>query len=133
VSEAGAEALRIDISPAHAGAPALVVLSGEMDIVSSREFAEAIAELEGTSADHVVIDLGGITFIDSSGINALVQVVHAVEARGGSAVLASPSRVVQRVFEIACVGDVVTVVDDRDEALRRGSVALEPDRLADEL
>ena len=43
----------------------------------------------GERRSGVVIDVAGLTFIDSSGINALVQAARAVEARGGRAVLAA--------------------------------------------
>jgi len=123
--------LHIDVSGA-AAAPALVVLSGEMDIVSVGSFAEAMAELEDAAPDGVVIDVGGLTFIDSSGINALVQAVRAFAARGGRAVLASPGPHVRRVFEITHVGEIVTVAAERDEALRLATVPLEPGAPADE-
>jgi len=65
-----------------------------------------------------VIDVAGITFIDSSGINALIRAVRAVEARGGTAVVASPSAVAQRVFEITLLPQLVPVEQDRTTALR---------------
>ena len=40
---------------------------------------------------HVVFDLSGLAFIDSSGINALVQAVRTVEAAGGTGVVSAPS------------------------------------------
>jgi anti-sigma B factor antagonist len=132
VSEAVPEALHIDVSPAAEAAPALIVLSGEMDIVSAGSFTETMTELERSSPEGVVIDVGGLTFIDSSGINALVQAARAVEARGGRAVLAAPGTHVQRVFDITRVGDVVPVAADRDQALRFAGTPLEPGALADE-
>ena len=125
------EALQIDVSPAAEAAPAFVVLSGEMDIVSTASFADAMAELEGSSPDAVVIDIGALTFIDSSGINALVQAARIVEERGGRAVLASPAPHVQRVFDITHVGDVVAIAASRDEAVRLAA-SLGPGALADE-
>jgi anti-anti-sigma factor len=112
------EALQIDVSPEAEAVPALVLLSGELDIVSSRAFAEAMAELERSSPERVVIDIGALTFIDSSGINALVQAARVVEKRGGRAVVASPAPHVQRVFDITHVGDVVSIAAGRDEAMR---------------
>ena len=132
MSEAVPEALQIDVTPSTESTPALVVLSGEMDIVSTGAFSESMAELERSSPDGVVIDVAGLTFIDSSGINALVQAARTVEARGGRAVLAAPASHVQRVFEITRVGDVVTIAGDRDEALRLAAAPLGPEAPADE-
>ena len=132
MSEAVPEALQIDVTPAPASGTALVVLSGEMDIVSARSFTEAMTELERSSPDGVVIDVGGLTFVDSSGINALVQAARNVEDRGGRAVLAAPDTHVQRVFEITRVGDIVTVTAERGEALRLAAVPSEPGAVADD-
>jgi len=132
VSEAVPEALRVDVSPATEGTPALIVLSGEMDILSVSQFAEAMVELEQSSPEAVVIDVGGLTFIDSSGINALVQTARSVEERGGRVVLASPDSHVQRVFAITHVNDIVAVAADRNEALRLAATPSEPEPLADD-
>ena len=97
----------------------LVVLAGEMDIVSSGEFSRRMAELDVNDPAHVVVDLAGLTFIDSSGINALLRAAGSVEDRGGTAVLRSPSPAARRVFEIARVAQVVTVDETREDALAR--------------
>ena len=99
MSEASSQPLSIDISFPVEGT-ALVELVGELEVVSVEEFSVRMADLDGGGRSHVVIDVAGITFIDSSGINALVRAVRTVEARGGTAVIASPSAVAQRVFAI---------------------------------
>src|SRR4249919_2821791 len=104
-----------------------------MDIVSSRKFTEVCSELEKEAPDRIVVDLAGLTFIDSSGINVLLQAARTIEARDGSIVLAAPSRHVRHVFEIARVGDVVAVSDEPAEALRRRPhLVVRPDALAGE-
>jgi anti-sigma B factor antagonist len=132
VSEALPEALQIAVSPAAEAEPAIVVLSGEMDVVSTASFGEAMTELEGSSPDRVIIDIGGLTFIDSSGINALVQAARTIESRGGRAVLASPVSHVQRVFDITHVGDVVAIAADRDEAIRLAAMPIGPGAATEE-
>lgn len=116
VTEATSEPLSIDISFPFEGV-ALVELVGDLDVVSVEQFAVRMADLEGGGRSHVVIDLSGITFVDSSGINALVQSVRSVEARGGTAVLAAPSAVAQRVFAITLLPQIVPVEQDRTAAL----------------
>ena len=131
MSEASSQPLSIDISFPVEGT-ALVELVGELEVVSVEEFSVRMADLDGGGRSHVVIDVAGITFIDSSGINALVQAVRAFATRCGRAVLASPGTHIQRVFQITHVGEIVTVAADRDEALRLATVPLEPGALDDE-
>ena len=78
-----------------------------------------------------MIDLAGISFIDSSGINALVQAMKAVEARGGTAVVSSPSTVAQRVFAITRLAEIVSVESDRAVALAAAASRRETPDAAD--
>jgi len=132
VSEAVPEALQIEVTPAAGSSPVFVILAGEMDIVSTAAFVDSMTELERSSPDRVVIDVAGLSFIDSSGINALVQAARMVEARGGRAVLAAPAAHVLRVFEITRVGELVSIAGDRDEALRLAAGPPGPAAPADE-
>ena len=116
MDEATSELLSIDISFPVEGV-ALVELVGELDVVSVEEFSVCMSDLRGGGRSHVVIDVAGITFIDSSGINALVRSVRSVEARGGTAVIAAPSAVAQRVFAITLLPQIVPVEQDRPTAL----------------
>ena len=110
------EQLSIEIS-SPADQVVLVRIAGEMDILSVGEFAGRMAALAIRPATHVAIDISGLGFIDSSGMNALVQAVRSIEDRGGSAVLAAPSPGTQRVFAIARLAQVVPVEEDLEAAL----------------
>jgi anti-anti-sigma factor len=111
------EALSIDIARPGDGV-VHVILGGEVDILSVGELKRRIDELEELMPAHVVFDLGGLDFIDSSGINALVQAVRTIEELGGTGVLTAPSPEARRVFEIIGISQVVSVVQDVDAALR---------------
>jgi anti-sigma B factor antagonist len=84
-------------------------LSGELDLsarpVVGRELVGAVGS--GADVDVVVIDLGGVTFCDSSGLGALLDVQRAAERRGASVVLRSVPNAVGRVLELAGVNDVL--------------------------
>jgi anti-anti-sigma factor len=111
------EALTIAVSR-PAGGVVLVALGGEVDIPSVGDLERCVADLDSSMPGHVVFDLSGVVFIDSSGINALVQAVRAIEAEGGTSVLAAPSLEARRVFEIIGLAQVVSVVQSLDAALR---------------
>lgn len=111
------EALSIEVTRPAEGV-ILVVLAGEMDILSVGELKRRSSELDARMPAHVVFDLSGLEFIDSSGINTLVQAVKSVEALGGTGVLAAPSPEARRVFEIIGLSQVVSVMQTLDVALR---------------
>ena len=73
---------------------------GELDVATAAVLDDAIGAHEATGADHVVLDLARTTFIDSSGIAAIVRRELDLAARGGRLEIERPGRVVRRAFEL---------------------------------
>jgi anti-anti-sigma factor len=119
VSDQSSELFVIDVSHPSPGLY-VVALVGEMDIANTAAFASRIAGLGATGAYRVVIDLSALTFLDSSGINALVSAAKALEADGGEVTLAAPTAHIRQVFEIVNLAEVVAIEPSLDVALRQG-------------
>jgi len=94
----------------------LVTLAGELDFASGAELATALARLTGRPR-QIVVDLAPLEFVDSSGVKLLVTAARNAESDGGGLVLVSQTPTVRRVFEILHLSDVLTVIDDREQAL----------------
>jgi anti-sigma B factor antagonist len=76
----------------------VVTLCGELDIVSSYDLALALVEVAGST---VVVDLSGLTFMDSSGISALVMAKNRIQADGRGQLLLTEARgIVREALEI---------------------------------
>lgn len=56
--------------------------------------------LEEIASDKVIVDLSGLSFIDSSGVAALVRTQQQMAAADHDLTLARPSHPVSRVFEL---------------------------------
>jgi anti-sigma B factor antagonist len=97
----------------------VVSLVGDLDIASSPQFSAKLAALRGNSRTNVIVDVAGVGFIDSNGLNALVTGARAVEANDGSMVVAGPAPYVARVFELVRMAESVEVVASLEEALSR--------------
>jgi anti-sigma B factor antagonist len=76
-----------------------VVVVGEIDLATASMLSDAIAAVSGP----VVIDLSGVTFMDSAGVRVLVGQRQCREASGDRFELVALSRPVQRVLEVAGV------------------------------
>ena len=76
----------------------LVSVSGEVDMATAPRLAEAVAQFTNGS---VTVDLSGVTFLDSSGLNALVAAGKYIEHRNGRLLVRDASPIVQRLFEIS--------------------------------
>ena len=95
----------------------MVSLSGDLDIDSAAEFSARLDAMTAAARIHVIVDLSGVQFIDSSGLNSLVVGARETGRRGGSFVVAAPSHYVARVFDLVRIGESIDVVGSVDEAL----------------
>lgn len=91
--------LRIDRVDSIAGRPRLVV-AGELDVETADRIERAVSAAAGDGG--VELDLHGVTFIDSTGLNALLAGLRAPERVDVVVVQASPQ--VRRVMEISGLG-----------------------------
>jgi anti-sigma B factor antagonist len=82
------------------GHPVLFVY-GEIDILTSPRLHEALSALISEEPKTVLVDLANVTFIDSSGLTALVVAHRHLEDAGGELRLVSVPDSVGKLFEIA--------------------------------
>jgi anti-anti-sigma factor len=84
-----------------------VRLQGELDLASAHTMEERLAAIEEQQPARVVIDLGGLAFIDSSGLRVLLLADSRARERGFELVLAPGPEPVQRVFEMTGALDLL--------------------------
>ncbi len=82
----------------------VIRVSGEVDVTTSDHLLEALAPDGGRS---FVVDLSGMTFINSSGFNALVT----ARKQGAAITLRHPSPIVRSTLTVTGLDDAF-VVDD---------------------
>jgi anti-sigma B factor antagonist len=81
----------------------VIRLSGEVDISNIEAVRGLIEPVANAGADHVVFDLRGLRFIDSTGLSLLLWVAQRVAV----VQLRHPSPIVQRVIDVTGLGDVL--------------------------
>jgi anti-sigma B factor antagonist len=88
-----------------------LIVAGDVDLERAPEIVElATASLDEASSQTLVIHLGAVTFMDSTGLGALITVRNAAEQRGKRVALdAIPPRV-QRLLDLTNLNDFFTVV-----------------------
>lgn len=105
--------------------PGLMVVSlqGEIDIMRSPDMQnslqEAINRIKGKGA--VVVDLSGVTYMDSSGVATLVRGLQLSRKKGVGLVLCSLQDRVRSIFEIARLDTVFPMASSLDEAIDAAS------------
>lgn len=82
---------------------------GDVDIaVVEGLLAEAERSMHA-NRPRLEVDLEGVTFIDSSGLGALVQIQRNASARGISVVLTRPTAATRRLLELSGLDHVFTI------------------------
>jgi anti-sigma B factor antagonist len=101
---------RDDIVVAH--------LSGELDIVGASSIGDAVAEAVPASARGLVVDMGRLEFIDSSGIAMLFGLARRLGGRRQELrLVARGGEPVQRVLELVEFDRAAPIYETVDEAL----------------
>ncbi|HEV2775150.1 MAG TPA: STAS domain-containing protein [Solirubrobacteraceae bacterium] len=85
-------------------------LAGELDLASAGDVEAELRRVEATDAEVILVDLAGVSFIDSTGIKVLVT-ASARERGRNRLLLDRPSPAVLRVLRMAGVADLLPLVD----------------------
>lgn len=82
-------------------------LSGEIDHHSAQLLRDEIdAMLRDRMPDTLVLDFGGVTFMDSSGVGLILGRSRRMQATGGRLVVQHPPAQIQKMLELARVAYV---------------------------
>ncbi|WP_193607247.1 STAS domain-containing protein [Nocardioides lijunqiniae] len=94
----------------------VVTPQGRLNMVSARRLKEILAELVGGGTHRIVVDLGETTFLDSSGLGALIGGLKSARQAGGDLRIARVSPAVMTVFELTNLDRVLRARDSVDGA-----------------
>ncbi len=115
---AGTPTFRIDST--RAGTRGTLVATGELDsgtCVALIEAVERAASESGASELH--LDLGGLSFIDSAGLRAMIQIELSSRERGLALVVTPPPAPVTELLELTGVADRLTLATHEGQTLRQ--------------
>ncbi|PQV65317.1 anti-sigma B factor antagonist [Abditibacterium utsteinense] len=99
------------------GEATILEVGGEIDLHSSPQLRAALLGLNEAKKSRVVVDLSEVSFVDSTGIGALVGGLKRAREGGNSLVFCGAQARVRRVFEITGLLGAMPIFDSRDAAL----------------
>ena len=77
-----------------------LALAGELDLATAPDLEAMIRSLCGDGACEIVLDLSQVSFLDSSGLRAILSAKTPCEEHSCQLVLTRPREPVQRLFEL---------------------------------
>ena len=108
---------RLTIEPLAGGA-VRIALRGELDLEHAYTFDEELRRVEAGGPGCIVLDLRGLTFIDSSGLARLLAARHRARKAARRLLLIRGSTPVQRLMAITAVGEHFEMVREIPLELR---------------
>jgi anti-sigma B factor antagonist len=86
---------------------------GEIDLYTApRLHGELVAALTGSDPVRLVVDMSGVDFCDSTGMNVLLAAHRRAREDGGDLELACPRPAVRKILQVTGLETVFTVLDD---------------------
>src|SRR6202034_4697112 len=93
----------------------IVTICGEIDLYTApRLRSELVAVMADGMPARVVVDMSGVEFCDSTGMNVLLSCLRRARERGGELEIASPKPAVRKILQVTGLDSVFTLVDDTD-------------------
>jgi anti-sigma B factor antagonist len=104
----------VDFGSEKAGTGPVLTVSGEIDIQTSPVLEEQLQVVLDRGLSSTVVDLSGVTFLDSTGLSVLISGLRRCQAAGGELRLTGPRPNVRKVLEITGLLDTFQVDNDPD-------------------
>lgn len=112
--------VEVEVDETGPGCHAVVVVSGEIDAVTAPLLEERLLELVATGVERVVVDLRGVTFIESVGLGTLVAARKRLAAgdKNLCLVIGDDQPNVRGPFEITRLDEVFPIHATRQAAVK---------------
>jgi anti-anti-sigma factor len=108
----------MDIQTQRQGAIAIIRPQGPLMGADADQVKAALLETAGASLGRVVLDLEAIPFIDSRGLEVLVEVTEEMSEGGQSLKLCAANKTLREVMELTAVSEFFEYFEDVGSAAR---------------
>jgi anti-anti-sigma factor len=106
------------------GKSQVLMLDGDFDRSNAQPFEQALDDALHADRPRLIVDLRGVSFLDSTMLRALIRGLGDATARGGQLALIRPNATVWRMFVLTGLSQTLPTFGRLDEAL--ASFALPP-------
>jgi anti-sigma B factor antagonist len=98
----------LTITKKQEGSTLTIFVGGRIDTATSPQLdTEAKASIEGIS--KLILDIGKVSYISSSGLRVLLSLHKAMDANGGKLIVSKPTEMVLEVFDVTGFADMLNI------------------------
>jgi anti-sigma B factor antagonist len=91
--------------------PPVIAVSGEIDVATAPQLRECLHRVIAQGESTIVLDLLGVTFLDSTALGVLVGALKRCRELGGDLHLVVADPRIMKIFEITGLTNVFTIAD----------------------
>jgi anti-sigma B factor antagonist len=95
----------------------VVAPTGRLDVAGAPALKDAISEALKNGQPRVVLDLEGVSFVDSTGLGSVIAALKQIRSSQGDLRLAAPNQQVRVVLELTTLDRVFPYYSTVEEAL----------------
>jgi len=106
----------LSLSTRTEGDRTVVVVGGEIDVYTAPKLREQLIDLVSSGQYHLVVDMEGVEFLDSTGLGVLVGALKRVRAHEGSLLLVCTQERLLKIFRITGLAKVFPIYDSVEAA-----------------
>lgn len=99
------------------GERTIVTVGGEIDVYTAPKLREQLIDLVSAGSYHLVVDMEGVDFLDSTGLGVLVGGLKRVRAHDGSLRLVCTQERILKIFRITGLTKVFPIHNSIEEAI----------------
>jgi len=96
--------------------PPVIAVSGEIDVATAPQLREGLHHVIAAGESTVVLDLLGVTFLDSTALGVLVGALKRCRELGGDLHLVVADPRIMKIFEITGLTSVFTIAESLQAA-----------------
>jgi anti-anti-sigma factor len=113
----GGGAVVFDVTLSTDGGQVVVVVAGDIDMISAGVLREALGKaVRSAGTGETVVDLTAVAFMDSSGVQALLDAYHTAMVAGGTLSVRGARGTAERVLNIVGLARLFGVRPPEDMA-----------------
>src|SRR5204863_2785936 len=107
----------LSLSTRTEGDRTVVTVGGEIDVYTAPKLREQLIDLVSSGKYHLVVDMEGVDFLDSTGLGVLVGGLKRVRAHEGSLRLVCTQERILKIFRITGLTKVFPIHDSVEDAV----------------
>jgi len=93
-------------------------ISGEIDINTAPQVKKVFDKMIKEKKGHILINFKQVSYIDSSGLATLVEMLKNIRGYGGKLKLSDLSSKIRSLFEITKLEKLFDILSDEEEAIK---------------